>query len=567
MFHYSFTHDLRITNLEERILETSDCIKHDTVPSAREDKSKNNYMNAIRFYFNLHKGNNCNNLAYNGEVKKVIINFIKKFQFPNFYKKALFDNQKQDEIKLAPLRVVLQLLFVMKMIGLDSYITKQEVLNFIFYNENIAKQKNMNLYSLIGDINKYREENIFPENIITDADKRMWKHEDRDLGDMMKILEVCNLTYNDANCYYLNDNNFSEQDYLNLLEIVNFNEFWEGEDLESYRKYMDIDECIDTINIDESERISGGENLLFYGVPGVGKSYIIKKDYCDNEEYMERVVFYPDYTYSDFVGQILPKSVGGNIKYEFIEGPFTRLLKKAYQNPTEKYYLIIEEINRGNAPTIFGEVFQLLDRDSNGNSEYSISNSDIAKKVYGDENCKVRIPSNMYILATMNTSDQNVFTLDTAFQRRWNMHLIKNDIENADSDFVDTKILDTDVTWKQFNIVINNIILKNNIQMLSSEDKRLGVYFIKKSDLIYNYDEENSQIEEEKRLVAAKHNRYFAEKIIKYLWDDAFRFCRDIVFKMDTNNCLEDIIEEFTSNKQNNRFLIFKEDIYNQLFK
>ena len=70
--------------------------------------------------------------------------------------------------------------------------------------------------------------------------------------------------------------------------------------------------------------------------------------------------------------------------------------------------------------------------------------------------------------------------------------------------------------------------------MLSSEDKRLGVYFIKKSDLIYNYDEENSEIEAEKRLVAIKHNRYFAEKIIKYLWDDAFRFCRDIVFKMDT---------------------------------
>ena len=103
--------------------------------------------------------------------------------------------------------------------------------------------------------------------------------------------------------------------------------------------------------------------------------------------------------------------------------------------------------------------------------------------------------------------------------------------------------------------------------MLSSEDKRLGVYFIKKSDLIYNYDEENSEIEAEKRLVAIKHNRYFAEKIIKYLWDDAFRFCRDIVFKMDTNNCLEDIIEQFTINKKNDRFLIFKEDIYNQLFE
>ena len=106
-------------------------------------------------------------------------------------------------------------------------------------------------------------------------------------------------------------------------------------------------------------------------------------------------------------------------------------MKKAYWNPEQSFYLIVEEINRGNAPAIFGEIFQLLDRkdedeiDENGEilykkgtSEYGITNANIARIVYGDENHKVRIPANMSILGTMNTSDQNVFTLDTAYLRK-----------------------------------------------------------------------------------------------------------------------------------------------------
>lgn len=99
----------------------------------------------------------------------------------------------------------------------------------------------------------------------------------------------------------------------------------------------------------------------------LGKSHEIKTKYCDDEKYMERVVFHPDYTYSDFVGQILPrveKDKDGNdkLKYVFTPGPFTKLLKNAQNDPGNYYYLVIEELNRGNAPAIFGEVFQLLDR-------------------------------------------------------------------------------------------------------------------------------------------------------------------------------------------------------------
>lgn len=201
-----------------------------------------------------------------------------------------------------------------------------------------------------------------------------------------------------------------------------------------------------------------GRNILLYGVPGSGKSYTIKQEYCDDEERMECVVFHPDYTYSDFVGQILPNVTEKVVNYEFKPGPFTRLLKKAYDNPSVEFFLIIEEINRGNAPAIFGDIFQLLDRNDKGESEYSISNTDIAKIVYGDETRKVRIPSNMTIIATMNTSDQNVFTLDTAFQRRWSMRMIENDMGKVK--YADNKILDSDITWKQFNTVINDIILE-----------------------------------------------------------------------------------------------------------
>jgi 5-methylcytosine-specific restriction enzyme B len=314
---------------------------------------------------------------------------------------------------------------------------------------------------------------------------------------------------------------------------------------------------------DYSQRVTGGTNILLYGVPGVGKSYTIENEYCDDENRIERLVFHPDYTYSDFVGQILPNVSEGIVSYKFTEGPFTRLLKKAFDNPSMEYYLILEEINRGNAPAIFGEVFQLLDRDENGTSEYGISNLDIARLVYGDGNRKVRIPSNMSIIGTMNTSDQNVFTLDTAFQRRWNMRMIENDMSKVDPKFANHKILDTEVSWKQFNNAINNIILRKNIRVTSSEDKRLGAYFVRKSDLQYNPAEKNYELPERERLRAERKNSRFPEKVLKYLWDDAFKFTREDIFETSRYISLEDLVKKFKSSAGNERFAIFKEEIFN----
>ena len=324
--------------------------------------------------------------------------------------------------------------------------------------------------------------------------------------------------------------------------------------------------------IEECNRATTGCNVLLYGVPGAGKSWTIEHEYCADEGCMERLVFHPDYMYSDFVGQILPVVRDDDkVRYEFTPGPFTKLLKKAYWNPEQSFYLIVEEINRGNAPAIFGEIFQLLDRkdedeiDENGEilykkgtSEYGITNANIARIVYGDENHKVRIPANMSILGTMNTSDQNVFTLDTAFQRRWIMRMIPNSFKNHR--FADNKILDTTVSWKQFSETINDDILRRN-NITSSEDKRLGAYFVTASDLEMVYVDAGAS--ESEKIQAEHHNNRFAEKVLKYLWDDAFKFAHQDTFNTRQFVSLERIIEAFmdSAKPKNERFRVFNENL------
>lgn len=384
---------------------------------------------------------------------------------------------------------------------------------------------------------------------------------------------------------------------------IGFEEIFRGErrgviDTEPFRlQFVDNKECpfgdYSIMGVEE-DRIASGSNVLLYGVPGSGKSWTIEHEYCKKGTNVERLVFHPDYTYSDFIGQILPNvDDEGQVSYKFTPGPFTNILADAYRNPEKEYILIIEEINRGNAPAIFGEVFQLLDRKTEirdfdddgypvGTSEYGITNANIAKIVYGDPKHKVRIPSNLSILGTMNTSDQNVFTLDTAFQRRWEMRLIENNFEHVDRNLADAVILDTGITWEVFCTQINNIIVGNNARMTSAEDKRLGAYFVHLRDLRYGqemgnlsdgeYDnlrrkeEDKSITEAEKERLdtirnAMKQNRKFPEKVIKYLWDDAFKFNREAVFETSQFQSLEQVIRTFMYAEKMDRFAMFKENV------
>ena len=327
------------------------------------------------------------------------------------------------------------------------------------------------------------------------------------------------------------------------------------------------------------------EQIIYYGVPGSGKSHEIKhkleNEYKIPEQqqdvFVERTVFHPEYTNADFIGQIVPKLVQGKTDFVFKPGPFTSILKKALCDSQNRYVLIIEEINRGNAAAIFGELFQLLDRIDDaskktshegslntfgkGWSEYFVMNSEINNYIRDSDdsfdgkalningihfsaNTGIRLPPNLSILATMNTSDQNVFTLDNAFQRSWDMKLIENVFGDTEEEkrqkdaFVDTA---KTITWEKFQKAINLKIgkMSEDAGLSSMEDKRLGCWFVKAvkqgDDYIISKD-------------------LFAEKVLKYLWDDAFKFCREKVFNNYTN--LESLTRDFKGDKE---FSVFKD--------
>ncbi len=273
---------------------------------------------------------------------------------------------------------------------------------------------------------------------------------------------------------------------------------------------------------------------IYYGTPGTGKSYLVRciteKEYPDSEArdaHCKRVIFHPTYTYGDFVGCIKPLiSLDKPLDYVYSAGPFTMLLKAAFLNPSEKYYLIIEEINRGNAPAIFGDLFQLLDRLESGKSEYSILNNDIAAYFSRDPGlhklfCDGRIwlPANFNIIATMNTADENIFVLDNAFKRRFTLEYVRICFDNLPAPwtahcaaFAGERPL-TEVfsgtpvgeyanllnlqgrlnrNWPTFALLVNHIIDEENLSLrknnaynacLIAENKKLGPFFVSEQDL------------------------------------------------------------------------------------
>ena len=287
--------------------------------------------------------------------------------------------------------------------------------------------------------------------------------------------------------------------------------------------------CINE-DFDYSTTKGAAINKIFYGTPGCGKSYHIQHNILEKENYAAdnviRTTFYQDYSNTDFVGQILPKiekdekTGKETVKYIFNPGPFTLALIRAISNPTEKVALVVEEINRGNAPAIFGDIFQLLDRDADGISEYGIVNvsvldylNDYVFEVNGEKKNyifkEIKIPGNMDIFATMNTSDQNVYTLDTAFVRRWDKEKIKNSF--ADCKFAGTNVPGMNYTWQEFVIAINNHIAKHLEDLQVNEDKQIGVFFVKES------------------LLGSTPEK-FAYKVFDYIWSDVAKLDHGIFF-------------------------------------
>ena len=285
---------------------------------------------------------------------------------------------------------------------------------------------------------------------------------------------------------------------------------------ENTLKQLDI-ESINKSNVEEkntskavkSDNKTNGTNVIIYGVPGSGKSYYIKNNVLVNskkeklnKQFYERVIFFPEYSYYDFVGQRLPDETG---TLKFNKGPFTKILEKALKDENNHYYLIIEEMNRGNAEAIFGDILQLLDRNasSNGESEYgiyneivkeldlNISNSEtsenkikiekIIKKI--EDKGGIYIPCNLSIYATLNNADQNVFNIDTAFGRRWEYKLqycnpSKTQKNKENECYFDWFIAGTNVKWNEFRNAINEVILEKSEEIYNAEEKQMGLYYI-----------------------------------------------------------------------------------------
>ena len=543
MYHYNFTNDLRITSLDEILREASNAFLTDTVPSATDNKSKNNNFMTVGFYFNLKSKGICAKLAAKGNTKKVVLNFIKKFQFPNPRTSADYSNSVSDKILLAPMRDIVKILHILSLKDRTiAFLTKDEIKNFIFYNDDLAKRKNYNLLLTASQIIQYRKDSLLPQNIDTTENEHFWNQPDRQIREMIKTLNYTGCFEEDENGIRLKTGGITRDNEADLFEIINCNSYWKGETAEEYQKYMDEisnleDDMEDTVDESNSQQQSTPTQIIYYGVPGSGKSHKIDEQTKNiPDEQKIRVVFHPEYTNADFVGQILPVVDGDAVKYTFKPGAFTRILVAALKNPEKPYYLIIEEINRGNAAAIFGEIFQLLDRGSDGWSSYCIMNDDInyeirktVPELNWTANTGIRLPPNLSLFATMNTSDQNVFTLDNAFQRRWEMELVQN--QCSDSSQMNAKITvnNQSITWKGFQTQINSIIgEKSNEGGLSSmEDKRLGCWFIKA---------ENGVIDEKK----------FANKVLKYLWDDAFKFYHAEIFKEGIKN-FEELQKEFSN--------------------
>lgn len=277
-------------------------------------------------------------------------------------------------------------------------------------------------------------------------------------------------------------------------------------------------------------------NRIVFGAPGTGKSHTLKADcttlLSGTSGTFERVTFHPEYTYSQFVGSYKPvTNAQGEIRYDFVPGPFMRVLVAALKSgrteAPQPHLLLIEEINRAKVAAVFGEVFQLLDRSDEGSSEYEIHATEDIKKYLISELGKspdsIKIPDNMFIWATMNSADQGVYPMDTAFKRRWNFEYIgidDNDDEVGGVVELGTAPNSRDINWNVLRKAINETLaVTYNI----NEDKLMGPYFLSKQ--VFAYGEDGRMINPD------KFKASFKSKVIMYLYEDAAKSVKHRLFE------------------------------------
>lgn len=272
---------------------------------------------------------------------------------------------------------------------------------------------------------------------------------------------------------------------------------------------------------------------VFYGAPGTGKSTAVKQIVESNVMVLYRTTFHPESDYFSFFGSYKPSTeqTTGKITYKFTPQIFLKAYLFAWEHPEENVCLDIEEINRGNCAQIFGDIFQLLDREPSGFSSYTVDadddcgiyienelkklkqtdNENKILKYYKETICqigkidpskfsftKLLLPNNLYIFATMNTSDQSLYPMDSAFKRRWNWKYIPIDYEKVQDRFI--SVNGKKYSWSDFLTNVNRRIE----DITQSEDKKLGQFFISLDSAEISADN-------------------FRDKVLFYLWNDIFK--------------------------------------------
>ncbi|MCP2731888.1 AAA family ATPase [Limnofasciculus baicalensis] len=280
---------------------------------------------------------------------------------------------------------------------------------------------------------------------------------------------------------------------------------------------------------------------ILFGSPGTGKSHSIDDQIIPNDlgitnsQNVIKTVFHPEYTYGDFMGKLVPLTRAGKVEYNYYEGHFLRALSQAYKNISkshdkqgikisepENVALVIDEINRGNSSAIFGTIFQLLDRKEDGWSSYGINITEIeftkllqligTRFSYDEEgrieyklppyasegvkqletlqkkieflkfdlvNKVILIPPNLSIVATMNTSDNSIYFMDSAFKRRWDWEFINwDDTKLPPATYGKGGTLEKE-DWRKLIKNLNSFIKSHHASVRGIEDKQIGYYFIK----------------------------------------------------------------------------------------
>jgi hypothetical protein len=331
-------------------------------------------------------------------------------------------------------------------------------------------------------------------------------------------------------------------EFLYFLECFGYLASSSSHIRESNKQYIATNKLIKLFGVDSSlvgvqkYNQQTKKNQIFFGAPGTGKSFKVKKltSSAEKANRVFRTTFHPDYDHNSFVGGYKPVNspkldeIGipipyqYQISYEFIPQIFTMAYIEAWNNLDKDYYLIIEEINRGNCAEIFGDIFQLLDRDDDG---YPVMPTkellDFFKRKLGEQGLegidgdKMKLPPNLNLLATMNTSDQSLFPMDSAFKRRWDWIYVPIEYNEFYQDsgkenesfkyLVQSKSSELSFKWIHFIEAINKLII--SIPHLG-EDKQIGNYFIKGNDI-------NGEM-----IISLED---FVHKIIFYLWNDVFK--------------------------------------------